>query len=104
MAILILLSEPGSSLVGDSFKTTAANREEPTSTPPKWGLAPHTTSSPSSRPLSLLPSPSVAATALWRCSRVGAILANPAKRCRAQAVEFVAFDTTNGRQGFLISF
>ena len=34
---------------------------------------------------------------------MGAIRANPANRCRAQAVLFVAFDTTNGRQGFLIS-
>ena len=34
---------------------------------------------------------------------MGAIRANPANRCRAQAVLFVAFDTTKGRQGFLIS-
>ena len=104
MAILILLSEPDSSLDGTSFKTTAANREDPTSTPPKWGREPHTTSSPSNRPLSEDPSPSVAATARWRCSLVGAIRANPANRCRAQAVLFVAFETTKGKQGFLISF
>merc|ERR1719316_488672 len=52
MDILIRFNEPDSSLTGGSFKTTAASFEEPTSTPPKWGLEPHTTSSPSNRPRS----------------------------------------------------
>ena len=96
MAILIRFNEPDSSFDGTSFKTTAA-----------LGLNIHAAEvRPRAthnfitfqRPRSLLPSPRVAATALGDAPR-GAILANPANRCKAQAVLFVAFETT-GRQGF----